>query len=195
VHAFGDRAVALLLDAVRVVKSRTGPLPPGMLVVEHGGLMGGRIADAAELGVPVTVQQALLEGLAEPLVAAWGADRVAEMFPLRELMDAGVRISAGTDHPIGPLDPLRGVYGMVTRRTPAGLLGAGHAISRTEALHLYTTAGARLLGGGATGTLVPGAPADLVAYPADPFTCGLDDLLSLSPDATVVDGRVVHLAG
>jgi hypothetical protein len=195
VHAFGDRAVAVLLDAVRAVKSRTGPLPPGMLVVEHGGLMGDRVADAAELGVPITVQQALLEGLAEPLVAAWGVDRVADMFPLRELLDAGARISAGTDHPIGPLDPLRGVRGMVTRRTPAGLLGAGHAISRIEALHLYTTAGARLLGGGATGTLVPGAPADLVAYPTDPFTHELDELLGLSPAATVVDGRVVHLSG
>lgn len=195
VHAFGDRAVALLFGAARAVESRTGPLPPGMLVVEHGGLMGGRIADAAALGVDITVQQALLDGLAEPLVAAWGADRAAELFPLRELMDAGARISAGTDHPIGPLDPLRGVYGMVTRRTSAGLLGAGHAVSRIEALHLYTTAGARLLGGGATGTVVPGAPADLVAYPADPFTRDLDELLSLSPAATVVDGRVVHIGG
>jgi predicted amidohydrolase YtcJ len=191
-HAFGDRAVALLLDAIRDVVVETGPLPPGMLVVEHGGLIGNRIADAAELGVHVTVQQALLDGLAEPLVEAWGADRAAELFPLRELVDAGAWISAGTDHPIGPLDPLRGVYGMVTRRTSAGVLGAGHAITREEAFGLYTVAGASLLGGGATATLAVGAPADLVAYAKDPFTCEPEELLGLSPAFTLVGGRIVH---
>jgi hypothetical protein len=50
-----------MLDVVRTVGKQTGPLPPGMLVVEHGGLMGDRIADAAELGVHITVQQALLD--------------------------------------------------------------------------------------------------------------------------------------
>ncbi|MEU4345681.1 amidohydrolase [Nocardia sp. NPDC023852] len=191
-HAFGDRAVALMLDVARTVGKQTGPLPPGMLVIEHGGLMGDRIADAAELGVHITVQQALLDGLGEALVASWGADRTADLFPLRKLVDAGAWISAGTDHPIGPLDPLRGVYGMVTRRTSAGVLGAGHAISREEAFRLYTSAGAQLLGDGATGTLVPGAPADLVVYPADPLTCEPDQLLSLSPIFTAVSGQLVH---
>jgi predicted amidohydrolase YtcJ len=73
-HAFGDRAVALMLDVARTVGKQTGPLL-GMLVVEHGGLMGDRIADAAELGVHITVQQALLDGLGEALVDAQPYDR------------------------------------------------------------------------------------------------------------------------
>jgi predicted amidohydrolase YtcJ len=193
-HAFGDRAVALLLDAIRHVLRRTGPLPAGALVIEHGGLIGERIDDAADLGVHVTVQQPLLDGLAEALIAAWGADRTAELFPLRELLDAGVRISAGTDHPIGPLDPLRAVHGMVTRQTPAGVLGPGHAIGREEAFRLYTTEGARLLGWGG-GMLTPGAPADLVAYREDPMLCEPDRLLSLRPLFTMVDGHIVHRNG
>ncbi|MGC7101356.1 amidohydrolase family protein [Amycolatopsis lurida] len=71
-HAFGDRAVALMLDVARTVGKQTGPLPPGMLVIEHGGLMGDRIADAAELGVHITVQQALLDGLRRRL---WSVPR------------------------------------------------------------------------------------------------------------------------
>jgi predicted amidohydrolase YtcJ len=35
-------------------------------------------------------------------------------------------------------------------------------------------------------------PADLVAYPADPFTCPDGQLLDLAPVATVVDGQVVY---
>jgi predicted amidohydrolase YtcJ len=190
-HAFGDRAVALILDAVRAVRDQIGVLPRGALVVEHGGLISAHIAEAVDLGVHITVQQPLLDGLAEALVTEWGPDRVADLFPLRELIDAGAWISAGSDHPIGPVDPLRAIHGMFTRKTPTGILGAGHAIDRTEALQLYTTAGAPLLGG-LTGTLVPGAAADLVGYPADPLTCPPEQLLTLSPTFTVVNGRLVH---
>lgn len=191
-HAMGDRAVSLLLDAIRDAHHRAGPVPPATLVVEHGGLIGDRIADAAELGVHVTVQQALLAGLGPAFLGAWGANRTAALFPWRELIDAGAWISAGTDHPIGPLDPLAAIHGMTTRSTPAGLIGPGHAISRGEALRLYTTAGAQFLGPPATGTLAPGAPADLVVYPADPFTCPGEQLLELAPAATVIGGELVH---
>ena len=190
-HAFGDRAVALVLEALRAVRDRIGSVPRGALVLEHGGLIGAHITEAVNLGVHITVQQPLLDGLAEALVAEWGADRAADLFPLRELIDAGAWISAGSDHPIGPVDPLRAIYGMLTRKTPAGILGAGHAIDRAEALRLYTTAGAQLLSE-PTGTLIPGAAADLVAYHADPLLCPPEQLLTLSPAFTVVNGRLVH---
>jgi len=190
VHAMGDRANALLVAAIRDAAEQAGPVPPGMVVIEHGGLIERHIAAAVELGVHITVQQALLDGLAPAFLGAWGPDRTAALFPWRELIDAGAWISAGTDHPIGPLSPLRAVHGMTTRSTPAGVLGPEHAISRAEALRLYTVAGAAFLAGPAAGTLVPGAPADLVAYPADPFTCPAEELLRLSPVATVVAGRL-----
>ena len=191
-HAMGDRAIALLLDAIRDAGRQAGPVPPGTLVVEHGGLIADRIADAVGLGVHVTVQQALLAGLGPAFLAAWGADRTAALFPWRELVDAGAWISAGTDHPIGPLDPLRAIHGMTTRTTPAGVLGPEHAISRAEAIRLYTVAGAQFLGPPATATLVPGAPADLVAYPADPLTCPAEQLLELAPAFTVIGGQVAY---
>jgi predicted amidohydrolase YtcJ len=191
-HAMGDRAVSLLLTAIGDAGQQASPLPPGTLVVEHGGLIGRRIADAVSLGAHVTVQQALLDGLGPAFLNAWGPDRTAALFPWRELVDAGAWISAGTDHPIGPVDPLRAVHGMTTRATPAGVLGPEHAIDRAEALRLYTVAGARFLGPPASGTLVPGAPADLVAYPADPFTCPAEQLLDLAPAATVLAGRLTY---
>jgi predicted amidohydrolase YtcJ len=192
VHAMGDRANALLLTAMKDAAAAVGPVPPGMLVIEHGGLIGDRIAEAAGLGVHITVQQALLDGLGPAFLQAWGPERTAALFPWRELIDAGAWISAGTDHPIGPLSPLRAVHGMTTRRTPAGVLGPGHAIGRAEALRLYTVAGAGFLSAPAAGALVPGAPADLACYPADPFGCPDEELLSLSPTATVIDGRLAY---
>ena len=191
-HAFGDRAVAVVLRAIRDARDQAGPAPAGTLVIEHGGLIGGHIAEAVDLGVHITVQQGLLEGLGAALVAAWGAERTAALFPWRELVEAGAWISAGTDHPIGPLDPLLAIHGMTTRRTPAGVLGPEHAIGRAEAIRLYTVAGARFLGRPAGAALVPGAPADLAGYPADPFTCPAGQLLELAPAFTVAGGRVTH---
>lgn len=195
-HAFGDRAVAVLLDVIAAVagdRQRLGQ-PDVALVIEHGGLIGDRIAQAQALGVHVTVQQPLLDGLAHALIAEWGPQRPADLFPMRELLDAGVATSAGTDHPIGPLDPLRAIHGMITRQTPAGVLGPGHAIRRDEAFRLYTAAGAGLLGSPGGGRLASGAPADLVAYPADPMTCNPAQLLSLAPVFTVLDGRETYTA-
>jgi predicted amidohydrolase YtcJ len=191
-HAMGDRALSVLLDAIRDAGEQAGPVPAGTLVVEHGGLIGEHIARAVTLGVHVTVQQALLAGLGPALLAAWGAERTAALFPWRELVDAGAWISAGTDHPIGPLGPLAAVHGMTTRATPVGVLGAEHAIGRAEALHLYTVAGGRFLGGQDAGTLTVGAAADLACYPADPLSCEPDLLLGLTPTATVLGGRLSY---
>jgi predicted amidohydrolase YtcJ len=192
-HAFGDRAVGVLLDAIGLVIEREGPLEPDLLVVEHGGLIRpDQIARATALGVHITAQQALVAGLAEPFVEAFGRQRAGDLMPLRELLDAGVRVSAGTDHPIGPVDPLAGVHGMTTRATPFGVLGAEHAISRAEALRLYTVAGAEFLGQYAGSPLRRGAPADFVAYRADPLTCPVDDLLTLRPALTAVDGTLTY---
>jgi predicted amidohydrolase YtcJ len=188
----GDRGIALLLDAIRDASAQVGPIPAGRLVIEHGGLIGDRIADAVAMGVHITAQQALLDGLGQALIGAWGRERTAALFPWRGLVDSGAWVSAGTDHPIGPLSPMRAIHGMTTRETPAGVLGPEHAISRAEALRLYTVTGARLLGAPATGTLVPGSPADLAIYSADPLTCPDAELFGLTPAATVVAGRLAY---
>ena len=61
--------------------------------------------------------------------------------------------------------------------------------------HRYSASPARFLGGETAGALVPGAPADLVAYRADPFTCPDEQLPDLSPAATVIAGRIAYQGG
>ena len=185
----GDHAVGTLLDAIGDARARVGDAPARMFVVEHGGLIGGHIAQAAGLGVHVTVQQALLDGLA-PALAAWGADRTAALFPWRDLVDAGAWISAGTDHPIGPLSRCARRRHDDARH-PAGVLGpstrsAGRRHCASTPSRAPASSAAR------RGTLVTGAPADLVAYRADPFTCPDEELPALSLAATIIAGQLAH---
>jgi predicted amidohydrolase YtcJ len=54
-HAYGDRAVRILLDVYERVMRNNPGLPAGTLVMEHGGLAGAeQRARAVKLGIPVT---------------------------------------------------------------------------------------------------------------------------------------------
>ncbi|MEV6006990.1 amidohydrolase [Streptomyces sp. NPDC051976] len=194
VHAWGDRGLRVLLDVYEKVLGRYPGLPRGTLVIEHGGLArAGERARAIALGIPVTVQHPLLHDAAAAQIREWGADRVGDLFPLREWLDEGALLTAGSDFPVGPYGAMTSVWGMTTRQTVVGPQGPRHAISRVEAVALHTTNAARLLGEtDIRGALAPGMLADLTLWAADPFTCPTGQLATLQPDLTLVGGRAVH---
>jgi predicted amidohydrolase YtcJ len=193
-HAFGDRAVRVLLDVYEQVLRRNPDLPAGSLVMEHGGLANARQrARAVALGIPVTIQQPLLHDTAEVALGHWGPERVADLFPAREWVDEGALVTAGSDFPVGRYGAMRSVWGMVTRQTVAGVRGPEHAITFDEAVALHTTRAVRLLGeSDQRGCLTAGRLADLTVWPVDPTRCAVDDLRDLVPSHTIVGGRVVH---
>lgn len=193
-HAVGDRAVRLILDAYERVHRDHPGLAPGSLVVEHAFLADSeQRARAIRLGVGITVQHPLLHTMGSELVRRWGRTRAANVMPVREWIDEGALIAAGSDS-ARPVNPMLAVWGMVTRETKeAGVLGTEHAIGVEEAIRLYTSEGARLVGElDRRGTLEPGRLADLVAYRDDPLSVPIDALPGLRPVLTLVGGRAVH---
>ena len=193
VHAWGDRAVRVLLDVYERVQADVPGLPPGSLVLEHGGLAPpAQRARAIRMHVPVTVQHPLLYDLAFGLIEAWGKQRTADVFPVREWLAEGALVGAGSDYPVGAYDAMASVWGMVTRQTRAGVLGPEHAVDAPTAVRLYTSDAARLMGeADRLGSLEPGLLADLVAYRGDPMTIATDQLRGLRPVFTMVGGRMV----
>ena len=197
VHAYGDRAVRLLIDVYERVLQRTPWVPPRSMVIEHGGLASAKQrARAVSLGLPVTIQQPLLHDTAHVELGYWGPDRVSHLFPAREWIDDGALVTAGSDFPVGPFGAMQSVWGLVTRQTVSGVQGIEHAITVDEAIGLHTTAAAQLLGEESLrGVLTPGRLADLTAWPIDPRACSVDQLHGLEPDLTLIGGRVVHPSG
>jgi predicted amidohydrolase YtcJ len=197
VHAWGDRAVRTLLDVYEQVLKDVPNVPKGALVLEHGGLSPARErARAIKMGIPVTVQHPLLYDLAFGLIQGWGTQRTADVFPIREWLNEGAQVAAGSDYPVGPYDAMMSVWGMVTRQTRAGALGAEHAIDVMTAIRLYTSDAARLIGeSDRLGTLEPGRLADIVAYRRDPMSIPIEHLRSLRPAFTMVAGRIIPMAG
>ncbi|MFJ9369856.1 amidohydrolase [Nocardia sp. NPDC101769] len=193
-HAYGDRAVRVLLDVYECVLQDNPGLAPGSLVIEHGGLAGPeQRARAVALGVPVTIQQPLLHDTAEVEREYWGPERVAELFPARGWLDQGALVTGGSDFPVGQFGAMRSVWGMMTRETVIGVQGPQYAISYDEAVSLHTTNAARLMREeNLRGTVTPGRLADLTVWDRDPAAGPTEALRDLEPTHTILGGHLVH---
>lgn len=184
-HAIGDAAVAMVLDAFVATGARGS--------VEHAQLVD--LADlprwSALAGrVRASVQPAhLLDD--RPVTEQCWPDRTHRSFVLRALLDAGVELSLGSDAPVAALDPWLAIAAAVHRGDP-DLPDSWHPeqqITPREAL-AASVDGRRLR---------PGAPGDLALLDADPLdladgsTADQARLLrGMSVSATVLDGSVVH---
>jgi predicted amidohydrolase YtcJ len=114
----------------------------------------------------------------------------------RWLVDAGVPVTAGTDFPPGPIAPMMGLQGMVTRRGWNGeVWGAGQAITAAEGLKVWTLNGAHAaFEEDVRGSITEGKLADLVFLDRDPLSADPQTIKDITVTRTIVGGRTVHQA-
>jgi len=147
----------------------------------------------------ITVGFANNEGAAISIPAyRYGAEAAAAAFPLRQILDAGIPVGAGTDatRPTS-YNPWLSLYWMVTGRTIGGLqlLSKDNLVSREEALRLYTAGSAWFSGEEKLkGRIAPGQYADLAILSEDYFTVGNEDIRGIESVLTVTGGDIVHAA-
>jgi predicted amidohydrolase YtcJ len=195
VHAIGDAAVSLALDVLAVPGTRVTALPHR---IEHVQCCPPeRFADAARAGITASMQPSHL--ITDWSIASrhWGDARSSATFALRSLRDCGTLLAFGSDVPVEPVDPRRGLFAAVTRQDlnaqPDGGWFAEQCITAEDALRGYTVGSARAAGLAAPhGSLAPGAHADFVAWDIDPLTCEPAQLLDLQCVATIIGGALVH---
>jgi predicted amidohydrolase YtcJ len=171
-HAIGDAASTLALDAVEYCQAQAGELPfPA--VMAHLELVHDKdIERFAALGVVANFQP--LWGRPDGMLNSCRphlGPRVEELYRIRDVVDAGAKISFGSDWPVSDPNPLLGAFTAVKRQVPGA--DASHnikqAISFEQALDAYTAASAAQIGLSDRGSLLPGNAADFVVLSADPF--------------------------
>jgi predicted amidohydrolase YtcJ len=97
VHAIGDAAAQVALDAIRDVGIAAR--------IEHAQMLTDDDIDAmAALGVIASVQPAHLLDDRDATEALWPGHGT-QAFRLRDLLRAGVALALGSDAPVAPLDP------------------------------------------------------------------------------------------
>lgn len=104
----------------------------------------------------------------------------------------GIRMTFGSDNL--PIGPLVGIYTAVTRKGPDGkVFGAEEAVSRQQAIRLYTEKAAYLgWDEKKKGTLEIGKFADMIVLDKDIMTIPEADILKTKVAMTVVGGRIVY---
>lgn len=193
VHANGDRAIRLLLDAVEAAQ-RANPRPGARHRIEHCSVVTPEILERiAALGMVAVPFGSYVAFHGEKLPGYYGMHRLARMFPHRDLLDAGIAVAGSSDFPCGPYEVLLALRSCVTRRTADGTeLGGNQAISPTEALALYTTGSAYAAGEEHhKGRLAPGMLADFVVLDRDPLATPGENLTDLDIRETWVGARRV----
>lgn len=195
-HAYGDRATRILLDVYQELRKRHPSLEDGCLVMEHGALATEeQRRRAVGLGIPVTIQVPLLHDAAAIQEVYWGKERVSRLFPVKQWIESGANVSAGSDFPVGPYGAMFSLWSMATRQTVAGVRGPEHAITVADGIQLHTSAAVRMLReSDVRGVLIPGRFADMNIWEMDPFECGVDDSTKLATTLySIIGGKVQSL--
>jgi predicted amidohydrolase YtcJ len=126
-----------------------------------------------------------------------GPKRAATSYAWLAFLNKGVPLAFGTDYPVEPVTPFRGLYAAVTRRSedskqeyfPAQRLTIDQAISAYTSGSAFAEFGEKN-----KGKLAPGMLADFVVLDRDLTSVAAEKILGTKVLRTVVGGKTVYEA-
>ena len=194
-HAIGDRANHVALDTFAAVVAANGPRDRRDRV-EHAQVVTPEdFARFGQLNIVASMQPSHLLDDERWASDRLGPERSRGAYAWSTMQQNGVRIAFGTDHPVEPLNPLRGIYACVTRELPQGSTSwqPQEKLPMKDCLRAYTAGSAYAeFEEKRKGTIAPGMFADLVVYPANLNQIPARDLLTTKVKMTIAGGRIIY---
>jgi predicted amidohydrolase YtcJ len=206
VHVIGDRAARLGLDVIEQVLSETAKnglpaLPPQARPrLEHLQLLkADDLPRLARAGIIASVQPTHATTDRDTAEHYWGLPRLNESgrgYAYKSMLRSGAQLALGSDAPIEPIDPLKGIYAAVARKRigeqrPAWL--PAERLTVEEAICGFTQGAAYAAGEESwRGQIAPGFAADFTALAQDIFEIPEDDIPATPVVATIVAGKPVY---
>ena len=205
-HAIGDKAVQMGLDAfaeaekaahAKAVKARDGT-ENYRLRIEHAQVTNpAEVARFHELKIIASVQPSHLLTDMRWAEARLGPARAAHSYAWAEFLNHGVTLAFGTDYPVEPVTPFRGLYAAVTRRSEDGKQEyfPAQRLTMEQAIAAYTTGSASAeFADKDKGLIAPGMLADFVVLDRDLTAIPAPQILKTRVLRTVVGGKTVYEA-
>jgi hypothetical protein len=188
-HAIGDKAAAMALDAY----AQPGVSKSARNRIEHAQVVDpADIPRFARLGVIASMQPNHLLTDMNWAEDRLGPKRAAYSYAWKAFLDAGVPLAFGTDYPVEPITPFRGLYAAVTRMNEAGTKSyfPENKLTRGQALYAYTQGSAYAeFAEKHKGKLTPGYDADFILVDRDLYTVGAPAILYSVVLGTFVAGQ------
>jgi len=204
-HAIGDGGVEMALKAFAAAQTyaqqHAAENPPVKANdfrnrVEHAQITTAeQIQRFHELGVIASMQPCHLLTDMNWAVARIGPERAKTSYAWKQFLDNSVVLAFGTDYPVEPITPFRGLYAAITRKNEAGTKEyyPEQKISIDQAIAAYTTGAAFAeFSEREKGRLAPGFLADFVVLDRDLTKAAPPDVLKTRVLQTVVGGKTVY---
>jgi predicted amidohydrolase YtcJ len=201
-HAIGDRAIRMALDAYENAAKLNGTSGRRHRV-EHIEVPHPRdLPRFSRLGVIASTQATFAEpdeSFLKNYARLLGPERTRRAMPFQKLDEAGAVQPFGSDFPVFSMEVLRGIYIATTRMTPAGYPPGGwspeNRISVEAALRHFThDAAYASFDENVKGTITPGKLADFVVLSNNILETKKPELLKTVVLLTVMGGRDTYRA-
>lgn len=197
-HATYDETISRSLDVFERVNQDI-PLQGLNWFFDHAETISDRsIERIAALGGGIAVQHRMAyQG--EYFVERYGPGAAEATPPVKRILEAGVKVSAGTDATrVASYNPWVSLNWLITGRTVGGLglYPRRNCLDREDALRMWTVNGTWFSNEeGRKGAIKVGQLADLMVPDRDFYACAEDEISGTSSLLTVVGGKVVYAAG
>jgi predicted amidohydrolase YtcJ len=200
-HAIGDRAAQMALDAFadaeRDARARgENPARGFRFRVEHAQVTTPELVERfRELAVIASMQPNHLLTDMRWAEVHLGEKRAKHSYAWKEFLDVGVPLVFGTDYPVEPITPFRGLYEAVTRRSADGNQEyfPEQKLTIEQAIAAYTVGSAYAeFAERDKGSLEPGMLADFVVLDRDITQVSPPEILKTRVLRTVLAGKTVY---
>jgi len=197
IHAIGDRANKTVLDLYEEAERRNGPRDRRFRIEHAQHLRREDIPRFAALGVIASMQPIHLVDDGRWAEKRVGPEVIKGTYAFRSLLDSGAMLAFGSDWPVAPMIPLRGIAAAVTRQTADGKHPNGwipeQKIGVEDAVRAFTMGSAYAsFDEKMKGSIEPGKLADMVVISADILSIPPEEIASTHVVMTVFDGRVIY---
>lgn len=189
IHAVGDRAVDVALTTIEQF-SREAPRNIRIRIEQAAVLNEELINRMKKQRVIASVQPLVVasEFSTWSAIEHLGAERARWLYPLKTLLKNGIRVIGGSDCPMEPLSPLRGIQAAVTRKA-----FPEERVTVDEALRMYTVDAAYSAGEeNLKGSVETGKLADLTVLSDDPRKVPPLEIENIAVKMTILGGRIVY---
>jgi len=196
-HAIGDRANHIALDVFEAVAKTNKPRDRRDRI-EHAQVVAPEdFARFAKLNVIASMQPSQQTTDMRWAEERLGRDRLKGAYAWSTMIKNGIPLAFGTDYPVEPVSPFRGLYACVTRERPEGGPKNGwepqEKISLEDCIRAYTSGSAYAqFEEGKKGELKPGEYADFIILSNDLTKVPPTEYTKTIVLRTVVGGRTVY---
>jgi predicted amidohydrolase YtcJ len=196
-HAIGDKANRLALDTFESLV-RVNPPRDRRDRVEHAQVVAPEdIPRFASIQVIASMQPSHETNDMRWAEQRLGPERSKGAYAWNSLQKAGATLAFGTDYPVEPINPLRGLYACVTREAAEGGPPDGwepqEKLPLADCISAYTSGSAYAeFMEGKKGELKPGEFADFVVLSQDLTKIAPAEILKTEVLQTVVAGKTVY---